>query len=204
MRGLPLARLGHLHRLSGGGARSPTGRRRPFPGKHHPASGPSHRHRSYRNHRRRGAAGSSPPLGYWPDEAREHAHSPQSRGSPDQSALPAINRSRATRPRPPPSLAGPSHLSPPLSKPRPRPLPALRPAPPPPLKPLGRGFSAKANRDSYKAPAPEFPRELEVCVNTKREAQGSGPAAGIKGTRVQARRSVLKNKEPEEGRKGEY
>lgn len=130
VRGLPLARRGHLHRLSDGGARSPTGRIRPFPGQHHPASGPSHRHRSHRNHRRRGA-GSSPPLGYWPDEAREHAHSPQSRGSPDQSALPAINRSRAPRPRPPPSLAGPSHQSPPLSKPRPRP-PALRPAPPPP------------------------------------------------------------------------
>lgn len=40
VRGLPLARIGHLHRLSDGGARCPTGRIRPFPGKHHPASGP--------------------------------------------------------------------------------------------------------------------------------------------------------------------
>lgn len=40
VRGLPLARLGHLHRLSDGGARRLNGRIRPSAGKHHPALGP--------------------------------------------------------------------------------------------------------------------------------------------------------------------
>lgn len=38
--GLPLAGLGLLPRRSDGRARSPAGRRRPYPGQHHPASGP--------------------------------------------------------------------------------------------------------------------------------------------------------------------
>lgn len=38
--GLPLARFGLPHRLSDRGARCPTGRRLPYPGQHHPASGP--------------------------------------------------------------------------------------------------------------------------------------------------------------------
>lgn len=40
VRGLPLARFGLLQRLSDGGARCPTGRRLPYPGPHHPATGP--------------------------------------------------------------------------------------------------------------------------------------------------------------------
>ena len=71
-----------------------------------PPRAPSHRHRSNRNHRS-GGAGSSPPLGYRPTTASEHAQSPQSRGIPGQPALPAINRSPALRPRPRPSLASP-------------------------------------------------------------------------------------------------
>lgn len=71
-----------------------------------PPRAPSHRHRSNRNHRN-GGAGSSPPLGYWPTTASEHAQSPQSRGIPGKPALPAINRSPAPRPRPRPSLASP-------------------------------------------------------------------------------------------------
>lgn len=167
MRGLPLARLGHLHRLSDGGARSPTGRRRPFPGKHHPDSGPSHRHRSDRNHRRRGA-GSSPALGYWPDEAREHAHSPQSRGSPDQSALPAINRSRAPRPRgPAPRLRSPTPPTCPL------PFPSLGPAPSQPGAPplllllspsAAGGFSSRADRDFER-----FVRPVRLPLPSSRE-----------------------------------
>lgn len=71
-----------------------------------PPRAPSHRHRSNRNRRNEGA-GSSPPLGYWPETASEHAQSPQSRGNPGLPALPAINRSSAPRPRPPPSLTSP-------------------------------------------------------------------------------------------------
>lgn len=70
-----------------------------------PPRAPSHR-RSNRNHRSEGA-GSSPPLGYRPTTASEHAQSPQSRGIPGQPELPAINRSPALRPRPRPSLASP-------------------------------------------------------------------------------------------------
>lgn len=113
-RGLPLARLGYPHRLSDGGARSPTGRIRPFfPGKHHPASGPPHIAIAAPA-TTAAAAGSSPPLGYWPDEAPEHAHSPPSRGSPDQSALPAINRSPG-RSAPPPAF--PRRPRPPIPSP---------------------------------------------------------------------------------------
>lgn len=45
-----------------------------------PPGAHSHRHRSNRNNRNRGA-GSSPPLGYWPRAANEHAQSSQSRES---------------------------------------------------------------------------------------------------------------------------
>lgn len=76
-----------------------------------PPRAPSHRHRSNRNHRSR-EAGSSPPLGYWPETSTEHAQSPRSRGNPGQPALPAINRSPALRPRPRPSLASPLQTGP--------------------------------------------------------------------------------------------
>lgn len=96
-----------------------------------PPRAPSHRHRSNRNHRSRRAS-SSPPLGYWPSEAREHAQSPQSWGSPGRSALPAINRSLPRSPAPclisppPPACSLPSQtLGPAPYKPRAPPLPLL-------------------------------------------------------------------------------
>ena len=168
VRDSPLAWFGLLYRPADRGARGLAGRRRPRPGQHHPAAGPSHRHRSHRN-RHRGGAGSSPPADNRAKAASEHAQSPSSAAGP--AALPASHRSPARGPAPPSLPSPPSRPCPPLSKLGPAP-PGLRPAPRSPRAPaeISRALSALFG--------PRLPSSREngkfASINSAKRPEGLG------------------------------
>lgn len=119
----PLARLGlRRRRPSNRGARGLCGRRRPRPGQHHPAAGPSHRRRSTATSAAEEPARNRRPASC-PARPASMRSAPVPEGAP-RAALPASHRSRP-RPRPLAAL----RAAPSLRQARPRPP---RPAPRPP------------------------------------------------------------------------
>lgn len=168
-RGSPLNPRGLGWRPCEGGTQRPAGRR-PYPGPHHPAPGPL----------TSPSQPPQPPRSQEPVRHRRSAPGPEPPASmrsrpvprePGRGKLPAFNRSQPAAPPlvlspPPPATSRPLRGEDP-------PPWAPSPAPPPPGATAAAAPPAPTEISRFvlrsRLAVPEFPREREACVNTKRE-----------------------------------